>query len=263
GVPAVTPLLGEAGEEVGAVYAAAGRLNRKQLVWLLPTLLSLRGLLKGRGTFRRTRADGLSGLGLVEGELQATGSYGGAIQMLMGDVAMGGGGDSPRVLGTSTPRLRVPDMDDYTPAEKLRLEREVLGFAVTHNVMELYAGAPGTECAVPSDELSKHAGREVEVAGVIVAGRSHTTRAGERMLFCSLQDAGGLIEVVLFPEAYKVCRAALANGGHGPYLVRGRVQVSGTGRGVGIHLPEDLRSTDAVSLRMHPVVIAEKLEPLA
>lgn len=97
---------------------------------------------------------------------------------------------------------------------------------------------------------------------MIVAGRSHTTRAGERMLFCSLQDREGLIEVVLFPEAYKACRAALANGGQGPYIVRGLVQANGKGRGVGPQLPEGLRPTDAASMKMHPIVVAQSLEAL-
>jgi DNA-directed DNA polymerase III PolC len=256
-VSALTPILGEAGEVVGTIYG--GRLNRKQMMWLLPSLLSLRSR-KARGTFRRAGAGGLG----LEGELQATGSYGGAtpMQMLMGEVEVAMGGDSPRVLGAGSQHLRVPGMDDFTPIEKLRLEREALGFAVSRNMMELYADAPGTEGVVPGSELSWHAGREVTVAGVIVGGRSHTTRAGERMLFCSLQDATGLVEVVLFPEAYKACRATLANGGQGPYIVRGRVQVSGTGRGVGTQPPQDLRPTDAVSMRMHLVLIAGYLEPL-
>lgn len=113
-----------------------------------------------------------------------------------------------------------------------------------------------------SAKLSRHAGLDVEGAGVVVAVRTHTTRAGERMLFCSLQDAVGLVEVVFFPEAYKVCRTALANGGQGPYLVRGRVQVKGKGRGVGPQVPRDLRATDAVSMRMHPIVIVQTLEAL-
>lgn len=137
-VSSLTPILGEAGEVAATIYG--GRMNRKQMMWLLPSLLSLRSR-KARGTFRRASAGGLG----LEGELQATGSYGGAtpMQMLMGEVAMGS--DSPRVLGAGSQHIRVPGMDDYTPIEKLRLERETLGFAVSRNLMELYADAPGAK----------------------------------------------------------------------------------------------------------------------
>jgi DNA polymerase-3 subunit alpha len=252
GMPAVTTLLGEVGEAVGSIYA--GRLNRKQMIWLLPLLLALRAG-KGRGMFRRANP----GMGPEVG-LQATGTYGAAMQTMMSEFAVGG--ERPRVLGAGIENLCVPDMDDYTPSEKLALERDMLGFTVSLNIMEIYAQALRAEKGVLSNELSRHAGREVEVAGVIAAGRNHTTRLGEKMLFCSLQDAHGLIEVVFFADAYKACRATLANGGQGPYIVRGRVQVSGKGRGVGPQIPEDLRPTEAVSMQMHPVLIAESLEPL-
>jgi DNA-directed DNA polymerase III PolC len=252
GVPSLTPLLGEVGEAVGAVYS--GKLNRKQMMWLLPSLLSLRHL-RGRGMFRRVRASMET-----EASIHATGTHGDAMQTMMGEFTVGG--ERPRVLGTGVENLRVPDMDDYTISEKLGLEREVLGYTVSQNMMTLFADAPGIERVTPSNELSRQAGRQVEVAGVVVAGRNHTTRTGERMLFCTLQDAYGLLEVVFFADAYKICRATLANGGHGPYLVRGQVQVSGKGRGVGPQLPQDLQPTDAVAMKMHPVVVAQSLEPL-
>jgi DNA polymerase III alpha subunit len=100
------------------------------------------------------------------------------------------------------------------------------------------------------------------VAGVIAAGRQHLTKDGGWMLFISLQDATGLIEVVLFPEVYKEYRTVIANGGHGPYLIRGSVQVAGKGRGIGVQLPPGVRPSDAVALKTHPVVIAEEVRVL-
>ena len=37
------------------------------------------------------------------------------------------------------------------------------------------------------------------------------------------------------------------------------MQVAGKGRGVGVQPPEDLTPADVVTLKMHPVVIGEKL----
>jgi DNA polymerase III alpha subunit len=79
------------------------------------------------------------------------------------------------------------------------------------------------------------------------------------MLFVTLQDADGLVEVVLFSDAYKAHGDVFANGGYGPYVVRGLVQVSGKGRAIGIQPPLDLRPSDIESMKMHPVVIGTEV----
>jgi DNA polymerase-3 subunit alpha len=181
--------------------------------------------------------------------------------MLMGDFLHTGSG--PKILGSSTFHLDVPHMDDYTPAEKLHLEHEALGFSLSSNEMELYSVEAAARGAVSSRDLPGHAGREVRVAGVIAAGRRHLAKDGEWMLFLTLQDTQGLIEVVLFPDAYRENGDVLANGGFGPYLVRGQVQVSGKGRGIGVQPPSNLRPSDVVCMKMHPILIAEQVTLLS
>jgi DNA polymerase III alpha subunit len=219
-------------------------LNRAQMLWLLPTLISI----------RKPKRQQTQNSTLITHNSLAP------IQLALGDFVHDMG--APRILGSSTLRIDVPDIKDFSLAEKLRLEQEVLGFSLTRNEMDLYAGAVASLGVVPSHDLTEHAGRKVTVAGVIAAGRRHLAKAGEWMLFISLQDSGGLMEVVLFPEAYKEHGALLANNGYGPYLVTGMVQVAGKGRGIGVQLPAGLRPSDAVVLKTHPVVIAEKMEPL-
>ena len=165
-----------------------------------------------------------------------------------------------KVLGTASNhrRIEVPPLEEYTLSEKLRLERETLGFVLTCNEMEL-VDVPGT---IPSSRLGYHADKEIKVAGVIAAGRSHTDKDGTKMLFLTLQGREGLIEVVLFPDAYKEHGKLLASNGYGPYVITGVAQVSGKGRGIGIQPPSDLLMADAVTLKMHPVIVASKISPL-
>lgn len=248
-IPMIASMRGSLGEVVEAVYEPQMRLNRKQMVWLLPSLVSSRQR-SARQARQRTQS------AWERATATATGSEGMALQMAIGDIiqhiALAGGG-SPKILGKSTLHINVPDLDDYTPTEKLRLEQETLGFALSHNEME-WLEVPG---AITSSELHHYAGREVKVAGVMVAGRRHMGKDGKWMLFMSLQDQEGLIEVVLFPDAYQASGKVLTNGGYGPFVVTGRVQVSDKGRGVGVQFPEGQQTTDvhAVSLKMHSVVI--------
>jgi len=138
----------------------------------------------------------------------------------------------------------------------------MLGFTVTCNEIELYHAALSNLGAIPSRELTGHASREVKVGGMIVAGRRHITKSGEWMLFMTLQTVDGLVESVLFPEAYKEHARTLANYGYGPYIIKGQVQVSGIGRGIGVQPPAGLRAVDTITLKTHPVVIVEEVEPL-
>ena len=263
-MPSIVPVLGSLGETVETVYAThepATSLNRKQMMWLLPSLLSVGGQ-RAKGATRRaqtqvgsarwmraTGSDGVGGHG-IEG-----------MQIMMGHVI----GELPisreaKVLGktNSHQRLEVPSLQDYTLSEKLRLERDTLGFVLSCNEMEL-VDVPG---AVPSSQLHRYADQEVKVAGVIAAGRSHTGKDGNKLLFLSLQDREGLIEVVVFSDAYKEHAELLASNGYGPYVITGVAQVSGKGRGVGIQPPPDLLMADAVTLKMHPVIVASKISPL-
>jgi DNA-directed DNA polymerase III PolC len=265
-MPTIVPVLGSLGETVETVYEThepATSLNRPQMMWLLPTLLSVSGQRAKSAThraqtqvgsarwMRATGSDGIGGHG-IEG-----------MQIMMGDVI----GELPisreaKVLGraNSHQRLEVPSLQDYTLSEKLRMERDTLGFVLSCNEMEL-VDVPG---AVPSSQLHRYADQEVKVTGVIAAGRSHMGKDGKKMLFLSLQDREGLIEVVVFSDVYKEHIELLTSNGYGPYVITGVAQVSGKGRGVGVQLPADLLpSTSAtVAVKMHPVVIAQTVELL-
>jgi DNA-directed DNA polymerase III PolC len=258
-IPSIASIRGSMGEVIEAHVQPLMSLNRKQMIKLLPTLLSARSL-TARSAHRQA----------VAGKLLATGSDGAGLQIAIGggdfiqpSAARGAGGaggsiGSPKILGRNTLHIDVPQLDDYTPVEKLKLEQEALGFTLSHNEME-WLEVPG---AVLSGELHRYADREVKVAGVGVAGRRHMGKDGKWMLFLSLQDREGLIEVVLFPDAYQKHGKVLVNGGHGPYVIKGTVQVSGKGRGVGVQPPGDFLPSTTVALKMHPVVIAHAVESL-
>ena len=249
GIPALAPIRGSMGEPIGAYYEP--KLNRNQMMWLIPSLLTLSA---NKSAMRR--ADRRAYINWS----QATGSDGLRLgmQMIIGDFI--GQEVAHKILGETALHFEVPSLVEYTPAEKLRLEREALGFTLSHNEMEIVEVQD--EGLAPSGELYRYADRSVKVAGVVVAGRRHTTKDGEPMLFFSLQDRDGLVEVVLFPDAYRTNREELSKGGHGPYVVTGQVQVSGKGRGVGVQPPATLRVTDAVTMKMHPVVIAKEIKLL-
>lgn len=71
-------------------------------------------------------------------------------------------------------------------------------------------------------ELREHLGREVEVLGAVSARRRIRTDEGEPMLFLTIEDATGLVEAVVFPDAYR--RVTVDLDDHEPLLVTGKVE---------------------------------------
>ncbi|MEO5951400.1 MAG: DNA polymerase III subunit alpha [Chloroflexia bacterium] len=258
----IVPVLGSLGETIETVYEThepATSLNRKQMMWLLPSILSVGEKGAKNNSARYTRL------------MQAAGSERQGIQFMMDGLietqsAWRSGSESSkaRVLGTSGTfgtsgnrrRIEVPSLPEHTLSEKLRLEREALGFVLSCNEMELI----DVQGAIPSSQLRRYGDREVKIAGVIAAGRSHMGKDGNKMLFLTLQDREGLIEVVVFSDAYKKYGELLASNGYGPYEITGIAQVSGKGRGIGVQPSSDLLMSDAVTMKMHPVVIANKIQ---
>jgi len=108
---------------------------------------------------------------------------------------------------------------DYALDRRLRDEWELFGFLTGPPLLSLFRPhlPPGL---ITSRELPEHAGRVVQVAGLVATGRHTPMSDGRVMQFVTLEDECGLIEVTLFPGACPpVAYLAL-----GPYLVTGMVE---------------------------------------
>ena len=108
--------------------------------------------------------------------------------------------------------LRLPDMPDWPPMERLNFEAEAIGFHLTAHPLDVYAKAlrrlGTTACA--QVELSAQAGvTRVRLAGTVAAQKERVTRTGNRMAWVRITDASGSCEVTLFAEVLsRVARPA-------------------------------------------------------
>lgn len=145
---------------------------------------------------------------------------------------------SARELGSG--QMVLPQFDlgigdaaqEFTRLERLRAEEELLGGVVSEHPLERFLPRIRSYEPVSSQELGDLGGREVVVAGVRVSTWRHRARSGSTMLFLTLEDTEGLIEVIVYPEVYQRTRRRLAR--RGPFIVWGRVQQS---REEGAELP--------------------------
>ncbi|MCC7075960.1 MAG: hypothetical protein IT198_02440 [Acidimicrobiia bacterium] len=112
-----------------------------------------------------------------------------------------GSGVEPLPLRSRTEGIPLVGLRDFTPAEKVRMELEILGLDVTDHLLRFYAEV--CECleVIAAAELCRHEdGARVTVAGVKVATQTPAVRSGKRIIFLTLDDPTGPSDITLFPN---------------------------------------------------------------
>jgi error-prone DNA polymerase len=128
-------------------------------------------------------------------------------------------------------------MADLVPAGELReldlgerveAELEILGFDVSQHVIDFYTDLLAGLNVVRSADLDDcRNGETILVAGAKVATQTPAVRSGQRIIFASLDDAVGLVDLTFFESVQDRCAARLF--GSWLLLVRGRVRRAGAG----------------------------------
>jgi DNA polymerase III subunit alpha len=112
-------------------------------------------------------------------------------------------------------------------AERAAWEREVLGTLVSVHPLQLAARELAQYTLVRSDELSRHAGQDVTLAGVRLAAHRFATRQ-EPMLLVDMEDEHGVYQVLWSGPVLERYRSTLSQ--RGPVVIRGRVRTDRQGK---------------------------------
>jgi DNA polymerase-3 subunit alpha len=111
-----------------------------------------------------------------------------------------GSGDASSDISTAPKAAPVPD---YPPTEKLRLEKELVGFYLSDHPLKQLTRPVQLLSPVglgSLEELNDKA--RVSVVGMVSGLRPVTTRKGDRMAVLQLEDLSGSCEAVVFPKSY-------------------------------------------------------------
>jgi error-prone DNA polymerase len=93
-------------------------------------------------------------------------------------------------------------LPEFTDAELVRAELEVLGLDASRHVVDFYRPFLAAIGAVPAGELlTSRSGAEVLVAGVKVATQTPPIRSGRRVVFVTLDDGTGCTDSTFFEDA--------------------------------------------------------------
>ncbi|MGY2079420.1 DNA polymerase III subunit alpha [Modestobacter sp. SYSU DS0657] len=111
-----------------------------------------------------------------------------------GGEGAGGDGGPPEFVPSGLP--------EFTDAERVRAELEVLGLDASRHVIDFYRPFLTALGAVPAGELlGCRSGSEVLVAGVKVATQTPPIRSGRRVVFVTLDDGTGCADSTFFEDA--------------------------------------------------------------
>jgi DNA polymerase-3 subunit alpha len=153
-----------------------------------------------------------------------------------------GGGSAP----TAAPQPDVlPDVEEWAEHELLAAEYATLGFYISGHPLDKYAGRLKDLTAVELSTIEgRRNGEDIVVAGIIVQTRPMRSRRGARWAILTLQDRTGVIDALVFPEAFQKLEPLLKAAT--PLLVKARVAVEDVGTRL---IVSDARVLDQVADR--------------
>jgi error-prone DNA polymerase len=107
----------------------------------------------------------------------------------------------------------APGLREYTSAERVRAELEVMSLDASRHLMEFYRPVLQDIGWTPAASLGDLRGDHwVMVAGVKVASQTPAVRSGQRIIFLNLDDGTGLADVTVFERVQPWCAKTIFHG---------------------------------------------------
>ena len=131
-------------------------------------------------------------------------------------------------------RIKIPEVEEYTRAELLAMEKETAGLYLSGHPMDEYRAAVRragivpigvilTDSASDSEKKTYPDGAVVTVAGVVQSSRTRTTKSNTLMSYINLEDDTGAMELIAFQRALDTGSVYIKD--NAPIIVRGRISM--------------------------------------
>jgi error-prone DNA polymerase len=104
----------------------------------------------------------------------------------------------------------VRNVADFSPREKWHHEFDILGIAMQQHPMALIRERLRREGVITAAQAARsRSGRWAKVAGVIIRPHRPPTKSGRTVVFFTLEDETGMVEVTVFESVYQRCGKAI------------------------------------------------------
>jgi DNA polymerase-3 subunit alpha len=101
--------------------------------------------------------------------------------------------------------------EDWSIEQKMAAQQELLGISLEAHPLELVINKVTAAGAVSTLDALERIGQRVTVAGVRQSSHRSRTAKGDLMMFLTLEDLSGALDVVLFPDVYRRERDVLSS----------------------------------------------------
>jgi DNA polymerase-3 subunit alpha len=119
----------------------------------------------------------------------------------------------------------LPEVEEWDEKERLRREKEALGFYITGHPLAGYSTEIERFASCPIQDLpGQNDKTQVKLAGVIEGLKIKRTKKGDKMATASLEDLTGSTAVIIFPDLFQ--RSAHMLKDDAPLLVTGNVEAN-------------------------------------
>ncbi|MFZ5814802.1 MAG: DNA polymerase III subunit alpha [Bacillota bacterium] len=123
---------------------------------------------------------------------------------------------------------RAPAVEDFTPAERYLKEYELTGLMVRGHFMRFVRERLQAERYLTAAEVKRaQAGELVKVAGLPIRPHRPPTRSGKVVVFLSLEDETGLVDLTIFEDVYQRYGHLIFTDPRPPLAALGRVDRRG------------------------------------
>ena len=129
------------------------------------------------------------------------------------------GGDS----NVATPLPKVPEMEPFNQMEKLKLEKDVIGFYVSGHPLDQFQIELESFCK-PITEINRYPNQDIAIGGIVNSLRNGQTKTGKPFGVVSIEDYNGATELFLMGEKY-ISNAAYLRPGEFLHI-RGKVELN-------------------------------------
>jgi DNA polymerase-3 subunit alpha len=118
--------------------------------------------------------------------------------------------------------------DDWTLQQKMDAQLELLGVSLEAHPLELVADQVSKSISIPIVDAAGKLGQRVTIAGIRQTSHHSHTAKGDSMLFLTIEDLTGTLDVIAFPDVYRVAKNILSS--NSPMFLTGLMEMD-TSRG--------------------------------
>jgi DNA polymerase-3 subunit alpha len=104
--------------------------------------------------------------------------------------------------GMEIPKPKLPVVEPFTEIEKLKIEKDVVGFYISGHPLDQFRIEFDNFCTCSAEDYADHKNSIIHVGGIVVKTIERLTKRGQPFGLFTIEDFNGTLDMALFGEDY-------------------------------------------------------------